>query len=690
MKILFTISTFLLLAAFSHTSLGQWQQTNGPRGGLSACYASDDDEIYTGTNYGGIFRSVNNGASWTACNNGLTQFTVSTLHIDNETVYAGVGTNGLYRSTDHGESWTTFPSFWSSYNLTCIATEGDHIYIGTSGSGFMVSHDAGNTWQTAMNGIVPYIYYAAQTFLIRGDKVFGLVNGRVYVSVDHAATWTLSDVGLAEYGAYSIVNNGPNIIATSSMGLYTSTNEGVTWVSLATDLPEMPYGMSITAAGNFIYVSDNYYEGLYFSNDNGYNWTQIDFTPGNTIQNFYAIADGKLLVQSGYTAYSVLPTENAALYLTSDNGSSWNDVTHEITTTYCMAMAVRDDQIFTSTFGTGIYSTTDEGDSWTNTGMYNAHLRTMHVAGNTILAGGDVGVQRSLDNGATWTNSSAGLTNSSTQGFAHIGDNIFTATADGVFISTDNGDSWQPRNSGITTPWIYCLHAIGTSLYAGTYTGVFVSTNYGNSWTGISAGLPDMTGVTAIADMGDILFASLPDGVYRSDDAGGSWNLVFPGYDVSALEVYGDLLFVSKRVDYYVLETGVFVSDDMGATWQDANEGLTNNMVFNMLVAGDYIYACTLGSGVFRRPLADFVPENIREESTAQISVYPNPAGDQFILRASASLFGNEVIISNATGQQVMHKGKLMTTTMQVDCASLASGIYFIKIGEEKMKLVID
>ncbi len=689
MKNIFTLCSIVAMLAVSNYGNAQWQQTNGPRGGITSCYASDDDELYTGTYYGGIFRSTDEGASWTACNNGMTSLGIGALCTDNETVYAGAGTNGLYRSTDNGQSWETFPGLWASYSISCIAAQGDNIYVGTAGGGFIASNDGGATWFTAMNGIEPASYYVAQKFLIRGDQVFGLVNYHIYMSTDNAATWTMSEDGLADYGVYSIVDNGPNIIATTAMGLHTSTNEGESWISIASDLPEMPYGMLITTAGNHIYVCDAYYEGLYFSNNNGYDWTQIEFTPENSINGIYALADGKLLAQTSYTSNAEITNEQSALYITTNNGNTWNNVTHEITTSYCISLAVKDGLVYTGTNGQGVFSTPDQGDTWSALGVTNKDLRTMHTVGNTVLVGGDI-LTRSIDNGETWINASQGLTNLSVQGFANIDDNIFAATADGVFISTDDGQTWSQQNSGISTPYILSIHAVDLILYAGTQDGIFKSTNYGNSWVAINNGLPLNPMVLDINHInGTLVLALYNGGVFTSQDNGENWTNVLSISPVSTLEVSGNILFGGSRADYDVTQTGAFVSFDMGATWQDANQGLTNNMVFDLAIAGDYIYAATLGSGVFKRPLSEFVSNEINQEMSSNISIYPNPASDNITINISSKLIGSDAIITNELGQQVKRIGNVTSTNFQVDCSSLATGFYVVKIGEHKVKLVV-
>src|SRR2546422_1378767 len=68
--------------------------------------------LYAGTNGGGVFKSTNLGASWSAVNTGLTSPGVLALAVDPATptiLYAGTGGAGgafVFMSTDGGGSWS--------------------------------------------------------------------------------------------------------------------------------------------------------------------------------------------------------------------------------------------------------------------------------------------------------------------------------------------------------------------------------------------------------------------------------------------------------------------------------------------------------------------------------------------------------------------------------------------------------
>ena len=57
--------------------------------------------IFAGTYGGGVFLSTDNGASWTAVNNGLTNPDINTLAINGTNIFAGTN-EGVFLSTNNG------------------------------------------------------------------------------------------------------------------------------------------------------------------------------------------------------------------------------------------------------------------------------------------------------------------------------------------------------------------------------------------------------------------------------------------------------------------------------------------------------------------------------------------------------------------------------------------------------------
>jgi photosystem II stability/assembly factor-like uncharacterized protein len=698
MKSISTLCIFIVMIGHAFFSNAQWQQTNGPHGGYVSCYANNDDEIYVGTQYGGVFRSTNNGESWTARNNGLRSYDINCIAMDNDNLYVGTrlgGFDGVHHSIDDGATWETYPNLWTSYEPSCIAASDDNIFVGTAGGGNFFSHDAGLTWASSLSGVVPYQYYSTSQILILEDKVLTIINGRLYESLDGALTYSLLMDGFAE-GAFcsQIAKAGPNLFATTTGGFYTSTDGGNFWVDISAQLPEPPNYMAMSTAESFIYITGGTTGLPYFSNNNGYDWLPVNTDWGTGMNSFYALANGKLLIQSGYYAADYSVFDSPQLHYTGDNGNTWADVTNEITSTWCLSMTAHGNDVYVGTQFTGMYKTTDEGDNWeaSPTPDYWVSLGTLATFGNTILASGDGGILRSVDSGETWTDCNQGLLSVGVGNFAQVGTDIFAANSLAVMVSTDDGQTWSVSNNGMEGQNVSDIIAIDNILYAVSPTGVYKSVNFGNSWNLISIDLPSDLSLHKIGHIGNVLFVTSANSgtMYKSTDGGVSWTSInLDIYEApSSFAVHDNMLFVSVFAN--VSGSGVFMTNDLGETWTDVSEGLDNNQVWDIIVNNGWAYVCTKGCGVYKRHISDFMPQNVTSKTQTDISIYPNPANDRITLSIPSRLIGNEAMITNELGQQVMTIGNITSTNFQVDCNSLAPGYYIMRIGSEKVKFVIE
>src|SRR5438445_1878882 len=103
------LSLALTLAGTRTAQAGQWKPL-GPYGGTIEALAIDPvtpSTLYVGTQFGGLFKSTNGGASWTAIGIGVFGRDVEAVAINPvtpTTLYAGTGL-GLFMSTDGGANW---------------------------------------------------------------------------------------------------------------------------------------------------------------------------------------------------------------------------------------------------------------------------------------------------------------------------------------------------------------------------------------------------------------------------------------------------------------------------------------------------------------------------------------------------------------------------------------------------------
>ena len=110
-----------------------WAQTNGPQGGDGIALATNSSgHIFVGTHRVGIFRSTDNGETWTGINNGLIATNVRALAISTvDHIFAGTF-SGAFRSTDNGDSWVAVNNGLEFPFVISLAINADgHIFAGT-------------------------------------------------------------------------------------------------------------------------------------------------------------------------------------------------------------------------------------------------------------------------------------------------------------------------------------------------------------------------------------------------------------------------------------------------------------------------------------------------------------------------------------------------------------------------------
>ena len=142
-RILQTLFFFLLV---TQICFAQWIQVNGPCGGpVTTLAINSAGDIFAGTREHGVFRSTDNGNNWSQVNNGITDFDIRSIAI-NQSGHVFVGACvGVLRSTDNGESW-----HYTSLNIcaqSIAINSNGHIFVGRLGSGGIYrSTDNGETW----------------------------------------------------------------------------------------------------------------------------------------------------------------------------------------------------------------------------------------------------------------------------------------------------------------------------------------------------------------------------------------------------------------------------------------------------------------------------------------------------------------------------------------------------------------
>ena len=97
-KIIFLLHFLFLFSQVVHS---QWIKTAGPPGINVNVFFNSGSSLFAGTSSKGVFRSSNQGTTWTPVNRGLENATILSFANDQTYIYAGTN-KGVYRSSNNG------------------------------------------------------------------------------------------------------------------------------------------------------------------------------------------------------------------------------------------------------------------------------------------------------------------------------------------------------------------------------------------------------------------------------------------------------------------------------------------------------------------------------------------------------------------------------------------------------------
>jgi hypothetical protein len=79
----------------------------------------------------------------------------------------------------------------------------------------------------------------------------------------------------------------------------------------------------------------------------------------------------------------------------------------------------------------------------------------------------------------------------------------------------------------------------------------------------------------------------------------------------------------------------------------------------------------------------DSTYSGINEKQESRLSIYPNPATDKITLETTGAVKESNLAIVNAQGQELISR-KITEPKTQIDISNLPSGVYFVRLLNEK------
>lgn len=231
----------LMVYSLAYAQTSFWQAVGLDSLKVNALVVTTNDQIFAGTGVwdsvsGGVFRSTDNGNSWTET--GLMNTSVLSLAVNpNGHIFAGLGGDfggwGISRSADNGNTWTQVLSM-GFVNTLAINPQG-HIFA--SIGGVLRSTDNGTTWDTIYSVVTPSTGVSALAINADGHIFVGtqsgLSGGTIDRSTDNGENWTNCFSGGYVYDL--AISPLGHIFAGTSRGIFRSTNNGDGWTQMLAD-----------------------------------------------------------------------------------------------------------------------------------------------------------------------------------------------------------------------------------------------------------------------------------------------------------------------------------------------------------------------------------------------------------------------------------------------------------------------
>jgi photosystem II stability/assembly factor-like uncharacterized protein len=514
----------------------------------------NQDILFLGTAQGGVWRTLDGGATWKPLTDGACSLSIGAVAIDPvnpEILYAGTGESpigsagfaacGILRSTDRGETWSRLPAsvfpvivpegfedpaaegIAMIYEILIDPRAGNMLLVATSG-GLFRSTDSGATFTEVLTGFRPdAAIWDARRDPSNPDIVYavtdlsspGHLRTAVFKSLDGGETWQDRSTGLPDDEGYvraelAIAPSSPDTLYLavdrgSEPKIYKSTDGAASWVRLepkgARLRCQCSYDLVIAVSPispNLVFLGGI---PLFVSLDGGSTWSETPVTPHVDYHALVFDKQGRLFAGN-----------DGGVFWTSDRGRNWHDLNTglEITQFYSVTPHPRDPGILlggTQDNGTLLFTGRRE---WQNIyGGDGGKPLVDPVQPSTVYGSAQYAAfnfARSDNGGRTFVRKTDGLTGNEASAFMvpvalkpDHPETLLLATSR-VYRTDNRAESWYSIGGSFHSPpgfspEVYTALAVGSGkpelIYGGSSKGtVRVTNSNGLGWADLSAGLP--------------------------------------------------------------------------------------------------------------------------------------------------------------------------------------------------------
>lgn len=258
-----------------------------------------NNTLYAGTD-GGIYRTTNNGASWTDITNGIhvtTFFHMAGAPFDVNKVIGGSQDNGVKYKKNSGDFFHVQGADGFDASFGPNATSNIYVTINSLFARLNNNGDAQSFSTPANTSFFPTV----QADPVTHNVVYLATGGAgVQKSTDGGNNWSQVLNSSAKRSIYISPANASRIYLADNGVIFRSDNGGTNWSANLANNPGFPAGANIsditacTGNSDYVYVTVGGYTAgrkVYYSNDAGANWMNISGTLPEEVNVNCVVAD---------------------------------------------------------------------------------------------------------------------------------------------------------------------------------------------------------------------------------------------------------------------------------------------------------------------------------------------------------------------------------------------------------------
>jgi len=604
-------------------------------------HPDDPDTFWLGADQGGIWRTDDNGLTYTPVGDNLPFLRVSSICVNPlnpDILYmagGGIGTNywqraiGVYKTTDGGDTWQetgftheladkkyvrrlvmspTDPDILllstktatyrtenggTSWNIVnsgeawdlLFHPDGKTVFMG-KGQYILKSHDAGLHWTQVAASNMSGIFKHLAISPVNSDNLVAQLHGSsltgIYFSSDKGDTWTKQSEVDDSGGAIGFSSSDPETLYRGWMIIYKSTDSGESWTQ-----ETMWYGTNNydeVHADHFRIEKNPHKENtLYFCNDGGM------YIYDEENDRWTERSDG-LIISQYYSMSSSQVNSNVLLCGSQDNGAWYRKSNGSWRTAnggdgmHTWQDPVNNNYSYSSYPGGKIYMT---NTAW-------SYYRSLYDNIEPTPEGGDWNSRFDID--------------------PNNKSRIVTGCFNDVYESLDKGENWEKISTNLTGG--YNLHAIKIAesnsdiIYTSSGSRFAYTYNSGANWA--TSWIPEGNTVQEI-EICDydpklvwVVCSGYDDGykVFRSQNGGKTWENISGSLpNIPALSIVHEK--GTKEALYVGMTYGVYYRDATMDDWVFYGEGIPNTEIrdLDIYYPDGKLRCATYGRGLFQTDL---------------------------------------------------------------------------------------